>query len=338
MSDEFEPSDWRTETDAVPNTSWATSMRSNSACSSIGSIPSSEHDSFNGYDNCLPTSYANSEGYPPPHLYAEALPRTPSSSVGVAPTTAYSSRSSLTYPQDHMGRQGALHDTTNWDPSLDYSYPAMAGLQAPYGNNRVMFSSSPQPYAPEDPELSWMRQPYDTRKPYSGSSSRSLNQSGVPHQTEVVSRPRRAIRKHTTKEEANFQCDVPGCGKFFSRHYNYKSHLETHDESREYPFPCAEEGCCKKFVRRTDLQRHHQSVHMKERNHKCDYCGRPFARKDTLRRHMEDGCSRRFDLRTPDLRSEGHNDSDILPRASRANTGGLPPSTDLLPPIIPRHR
>ncbi|KAJ9150515.1 hypothetical protein NKR19_g5297 [Coniochaeta hoffmannii] len=41
---------------------------------------------------------------------------------------------------------------------------------------------------------------------------------------------------------------------------------------------------------------------MKERNHRCDYCGRMFARKDTLRRHMEDGCSKRFDIGTLDLR------------------------------------
>jgi uncharacterized Zn-finger protein len=101
-----------------------------------------------------------------------------------------------------------------------------------------------------------------------------------------ANRPRRAVRKHTTKEEANFQCQVKGCGKFFSRSYNYKSHLETHDDMREYPFPCNVEGCSKKFVRKTDLQRHHQSVHTKERNHKCDYCGRPFARKDTLRRQV----------------------------------------------------
>lgn len=94
----------------------------------------------------------------------------------------------------------------------------------------------------------------------------------------------RSSRRHTTKEEANFQCKVKGCGKFFSRSYNFKSHMETHDEKREYPFPCQVPGCTKRFVRKTDLQRHHQSVHAKERNHACDYCGRMFARRDTLRR------------------------------------------------------
>lgn len=100
------------------------------------------------------------------------------------------------------------------------------------------------------------------------------------------SRSKRAPRKLTTKEEANFQCDVEGCGKLFSRSYNFKAHMETHDEKREYHFPCQVEACTKKFVRKTDLQRHHQSVHVKERNHKCDYCARMFARKDTLRRYV----------------------------------------------------
>jgi hypothetical protein len=94
----------------------------------------------------------------------------------------------------------------------------------------------------------------------------------------------RQPRKLTTKEDANFQCTVKGCGKLFGRSYNFKAHMETHDVSREYPFPCPTKDCTKKFVRKTDLQRHHQSVHMKQRNHRCDFCSRYFARKDTLRR------------------------------------------------------
>ncbi|ATY67089.1 hypothetical protein A9K55_000144 [Cordyceps militaris] len=75
--------------------------------------------------------------------------------------------------------------------------------------------------------------------------------------------------------------EVEDCGK---RSYNYKAHSETHDQRREYPFHCEVSGCDKKFNRKTDLHRHHQSVHMKERNHGCTFCGRLFARKDTLRR------------------------------------------------------
>ncbi|ERS94997.1 hypothetical protein HMPREF1624_08709 [Sporothrix schenckii ATCC 58251] len=109
-------------------------------------------------------------------------------------------------------------------------------------------------------------------------------QSAVAVQQRDVVRTHRQPRRLTTREEANFQCGVKGCGKLFSRSYNYKAHMETHNEKREYPFPCQVPDCGKRFVRKTDLQRHHQSVHMKERNHRCDYCGRLFSRKDTLRR------------------------------------------------------
>ena len=96
----------------------------------------------------------------------------------------------------------------------------------------------------------------------------------------------RMPRKMTTREDANYQCKVKGCGKLFSRSYNFKAHMETHDASRSYPFPCPLSECNKKFVRKTDLQRHHQSVHMKERNFQCNFCSRYFARKDTLRRYV----------------------------------------------------
>jgi uncharacterized Zn-finger protein len=97
----------------------------------------------------------------------------------------------------------------------------------------------------------------------------------------------RTPRKMTTRDEANYQCKAKGCGKLFSRSYNFKAHMETHDSSRVYPFPCPLPDCNKKFVRKTDLQRHHQSVHMKERNFRCDFCSRYFARKDTLRRYVK---------------------------------------------------
>jgi hypothetical protein len=113
-------------------------------------------------------------------------------------------------------------------------------------------------------------------------SSGSQDQRRTPS---TIARTRQP-RKLTTKEDANFQCHVKGCGKLFGRSYNFKAHMETHDATREYPFPCPLKDCNKKFVRKTDLQRHHQSVHMKQRNHRCDYCSRNFARKDTLRRYI----------------------------------------------------
>ncbi|KAL2069796.1 hypothetical protein VTL71DRAFT_14475 [Oculimacula yallundae] len=156
--------------------------------------------------------------------------------------------------------------------------------------------------------------PYERR-----SESMERISSGVQSQRRrpsTVARTRQP-RKLTTKEDANFQCSVNGCGKLFGRSYNFKAHMETHDTSREYPFPCPMDACSKKFVRKTDLQRHHQSVHMKQRNHRCDYCSRFFARKDTLRRHMEDGCAKRFDIETVDFRPQSYGNGD-------QNSGRIP--------------
>lgn len=88
----------------------------------------------------------------------------------------------------------------------------------------------------------------------------------------------------TTREDGNYECTVDGCGKLFNRSYNYRAHMETHDADRVHPFVCALPDCMKRFRRKTDLQRHHQSVHLKEKSHQCEYCGRFFSRKDTLGR------------------------------------------------------
>ncbi|KAL9005897.1 MAG: hypothetical protein Q9188_001359 [Gyalolechia gomerana] len=105
-------------------------------------------------------------------------------------------------------------------------------------------------------------------------------------------------RQRTTPEEATHECHV--CGKLFKRSYNWKSHMETHNPDRKYPHPCTatigDTPCTKKFQRKTDLDRHYESVHLKARNHKCDLCGHGFARRDTLRRHTEDGCPKRFEV------------------------------------------
>lgn len=105
-------------------------------------------------------------------------------------------------------------------------------------------------------------------------------------------------RQRTTPAEATHECQV--CGKLFKRSYNWKSHMETHNPERKYPHPCTammgSTPCTKKFQRKTDLDRHYDSVHLKTRNHQCELCGNRFARRDTLRRHTEDGCPKRLEL------------------------------------------
>lgn len=166
------------------------------------------------------------------------------------------------------------------------AYPMAGSLQPSYDSSLSPLAASPRSYETGSSTSAWRTQSCGNQRHVLSGSSQPKGPVS-PHSmasSAALSRMRRIPRKHTTKEEANFQCSVQGCGKFFSRSYNFKSHMETHDEQREYPFPCLVGGCAKKFVRKTDLQRHHQSVHKKERNHRCDYCGRLFARKDTLRR------------------------------------------------------
>ncbi|KAI8824338.1 uncharacterized protein EV422DRAFT_519807 [Fimicolochytrium jonesii] len=70
------------------------------------------------------------------------------------------------------------------------------------------------------------------------------------------------------------------CERSFSRHYNLKSHLRTHENHR--PFECT--VCDLRFTRNHDLNRH-MKTHSRERPHVCSGCGRKFARRDALRRH-----------------------------------------------------
>jgi hypothetical protein len=251
-----------------------------------------------------------------------------------------------------MSQRVKMEGTPDYAGGLDVShYPSPRSVHAAYPPENASYTSNASGYL-SDSQQSWHRADYQQPEQFYPSAGSPLGAfMRDPRRQYRVARPRRAPRRLTTREEANFQCEVKGCGKLFSRSYNFKAHMETHDEKREYPFPCQVKDCNKKFVRKTDLQRHHQSVHMKERNHKCDYCGRLFARKDTLRRlvilppsyqfsseanhpsrHMEDGCSKRFDIGTLDLRSESY---DTMARPMAGPLGHLvsPPAAGGLPPM-----
>lgn len=162
--------------------------------------------------------------------------------------------------------------------------PYSGSLEASYYQEPAPMSWSKVEYSSNQdlPSISSLSIPqYDRRSESLDRGSVGSHDQRLPPSN--IARTRQP-RKLTTKEDANFQCQVKGCNKLFGRSYNFKAHMETHDATREYPFPCTVNDCDKKFVRKTDLQRHHQSVHMKQRNHRCDYCSRYFARKDTLRR------------------------------------------------------
>lgn len=274
----------------------------------VGSSPSFLPDPGNGYNSFpdlatvapVPCGVAEFPEMPSPSCKLEGLLVFRDTAETASADSLY-----LTRPNEGTGcniAEALRHDQGIRDSGLynttgEKNYPPPSTL-------RTAFISQPAASATSTELLSEpICTPQDKRFLEAQTSLRATGEPVTSSQNarSRIDRSRRTMRRLTTREEANFQCDFEGCGKLFSRSYNFKSHMETHDEKREYPFPCLETGCSKQFVRKTDLQRHHQSVHIKERNYKCDYCGRLFARKDTLRRHMEDGCARRFDIGIADM-------------------------------------
>lgn len=114
--------------------------------------------------------------------------------------------------------------------------------------------------------------------------------------TEVASQSRRT-------NSGIFHCPIPGCGSTFTRHFNLKGHLRSHNDER--PYKCLYDGCPKcehcdspgierhtnisavvGFARQHDCKRH-MLLHEGLRPFECEGCGKKFARLDALTRHRE---------------------------------------------------
>lgn len=272
-------------------------LHPSSSASAMPSILSAEYDAFGGYEPALSPSYGHDlyqTHHPQAHQAPTSNPR-PVSEAGQSPPHSSSSRVPISYASapsivGPLTSRVKLETVNDYGQGIDVShFSSPQPLHSAYHSETPHYPGSTPGY-PSDGQPPWSKPDYQPVEPdqFYYPAAGSATSTPVPDAKRPYrnARPRKAPRRLTTKEEANFQCPVSGCGKLFSRSYNFKAHKETHDEKREYPFHCQVDDCNKKFVRKTDLQRHHQSVHMKERSHKCDYCGRLFARKDTLRRFV----------------------------------------------------
>lgn len=269
---------------------------------STPNILSAEYDPFAPFLPAVSSSYSH-DIYSTQPAEVSILPTSPILSSTTSQRSSFSSATA----SEVFTQPGSIHSHTTRIKMEDFTEYAPGSESMMYGSpppTHNLIVTAANSYAGslettfyhEQPALSWPKVQYANTAPELPSSysndqvceRRSISQdraSAEEKRRELNSVARtRQPRKLTTKEDANFQCQVKGCGKLFGRSYNYKAHMETHDAGREYPFPCPLKDCNKKFVRKTDLQRHHQSVHMKQRNHRCGYCSRFFARKDTLRR------------------------------------------------------
>ncbi|KAL8837968.1 MAG: hypothetical protein Q9170_002340 [Blastenia crenularia] len=217
-------------------------------------------------------------------------------SSSYAPSEAYSQHgSNFTYTP-----RVKVEDASEWHPTAGNEY----GLQRSMTNPQCLspYSTGVSPAAAAGEEVYRNAEWPKPGAPAYPIGLQSHQDDRLPHLEPAPVLPSvnriKKKRQRTTPEEATHECNV--CGKLFKRSYNWKSHMETHNPDRKYPHPCTamvgDTPCTKKFQRKTDLDRHYDSVHLKARNHKCNLCGNRFARRDTLRRHTEDGCPKRFEV------------------------------------------
>jgi len=146
-------------------------------------------------------------------------------------------------------------------------------------NAAALFRAATAPIHPED---------LSAAPPSSPSSPTSMPRLPPILQVEkktVTTSATQAASASRRRNEALYQCPVPGCGSTFTRRFNLRGHLRSHTEER--PYICEWPGCNKGFARQHDCKRHYalhvpRAVH----NHICRGCNKSFSRMDALNRHL----------------------------------------------------
>ena len=86
--------------------------------------------------------------------------------------------------------------------------------------------------------------------------------------------------------EEGFMCSYPNCGYTNSMLSRLRAHIFKH--TRISVYKCTYPECVDHpyFRDPNDLRRHVKSYHMDEKPFFCEFCGKRFARMDSLKRHM----------------------------------------------------
>ena len=86
--------------------------------------------------------------------------------------------------------------------------------------------------------------------------------------------------------ERRYKCSYPNCSLAYTRLGALKKHIFNHIHISIYKCTYPECGDNRYFRDNTNLQRHVQSYHKKEKPHLCILCNKYYGRLDTYKRHM----------------------------------------------------
>ena len=170
-------------------------------------------------------------------------------------------------------------------PIATLAAPIDRGLsQSPFAQiNKIQQSHAPQviPAPFQHAKFPMQQQPSQPAKAANKNQEEISRQAGIIlEEIDRLGKNASSIRYQPNEPHGtSFGCMI--CDKYFTRLFNLKSHLKSHQARR--PFGC--EVCDMRFTRNHDLVRHLQT-HTDWRQFVCGGCNKGFIRKDALLRHQ----------------------------------------------------
>jgi hypothetical protein len=213
-----------------------------------------------------------------------------------AQTSPRSSLGSYTREMSAFSHDGSEHRYSGISPEVHFGTNAPAEMNGHLSSRQPPLTVAPeQVYSYEHAYTSPAMPRYEqaTMFEYNRGYERAPSEESIRSPRSRPTRPAYTVasgtrertrnRRHTDPAHAAYRCEL--CPeKGFARRYNFNQHMLTHEPYRRRENVCTFPGCGREFVRKTDLQRHDQSVHQKNKPFQCSRCPSSFARKDTLRR------------------------------------------------------